>query len=457
MTQLARMTVVVILLTSVTVSLTADDVDRTIEEQMRNFHIPGISVAVVRNGRIVKAKGYGLADVELNVPMTKDHVLEVGSITKQFTAAAIMMLVEDGFVGLDEAISEYIPSLPAAWSRITVRHLLTHTSGIVGNVTRVPVPGRGDNTRIDNRFYQTALAFHPGEGWAYSNPGYHLLGVIIANVSGESCADFVDERILKPLGMLQGRVAVPNGIVANRAAGYAWNQGRLENRAFLATAGSVGDVGIESTVGDLAKWDAALYTNKLVAQSSLDQMWTAVTLNDGARPPFDYGFGWFLDTYRGHRVIHHPGVSPGFSSTITRFVDDKLTVIVLANSSGQVLDQFARRIAALYLSPLRLPKEGILDPDATRSETLHQGLLGMISGKPDLNLFTPAMQRFLMADNELSQWLASFGNLSSFVYAGSEQAGRDRMLLYRIILGDSAFTFSFTLTDQGKIAHAFFW
>jgi hypothetical protein len=138
-------------------------------------------------------------------------------------------------------------------------------------------------------------------------------------------------------------------------------------------------------------------------------------------------------------------------------VDDKLTVIVLANSSGQVLDQFARRIAALYLSPLRLPKEGIPDPDATRSETLHQGLLGMISGKPDLNLFTPAMQRFLMADNELSQWLASFGNLSSFVYAGSEQAGRDRMLLYRIILGDSAFTFSFTLTDQGKIAHAFFW
>ena len=164
-----------------------------------------------------------------------------------------------------------------------------------------------------------------------------------------------------------------------------------------------------------------------------------------------------MDTYRGHRVIHHPGVSAGFSSSITRFVDDKLTVIVLANGSRQVVDQLARRIAGLYVPTLASPTVGIPDPDATTSEILHQGLLGMISGKPDLNLFTPAMQRFLMSDNELSEWLASFGSLRSFVYAGSEPGGRDRSLLYRITLGDSAFTFSFTLTEQGKIAHAFFW
>ena len=456
MTPLLRVVVVLVLLFSATVSLKADEVDRMIETHMRNFHIPGISVAVVRNGRIVKAKGYGLADVELNVPMTKDRVFEIASITKQFTAAAIMMLVEHGVVRLDDAISQYLPNTPAAWSRITIRHLLTHTSGIHGTQSRVPAAA-GDNTRIDNRFYPTTLDFQPGDGWAYSNAGYHLLGVIIANLSGESCAAFVDEHILKPLGMLEGHVLVPNGIVANRAAGYEWSDGRLENRAFLPTAGSVGDVGLESTVGDLAKWDAALYTDKLLTYSSLAQMWTPITLNDGTRSSFDYGFGWFVDTYRGHRVIHHPGVSAGFSSSITRFVDDKLTVIVLANSSGQVVDQLARRIAGLYVAPLAFPTVGIPDPDATTSEILHEGLLGMISGKPDLNLFTPAMQRFLMADTELSQWLASFGKLMSFAYAGSELRAHDRILLYRIILGDSGFTFSFTLTEQGKIAHAFFW
>lgn len=466
MTQPARTAVTLVLLFCATASVNADQVDRYVEAQMRHFHIPGLSLAVVRDGRIVKERGYGIADVELNVPMTKARVFEIGSMTKQFTATAIMMLVEEGRIGLDDAVSKHLPNVPPAWSRMTVRHLLTHTSGIAGNATRIPAPARGAgrstnapdaNIRIGNRFYDVSLDFQPGEGWAYSNAGYHLLGVIVSNASGTSCADFTNERILKPLGMTTGRVAVANGIVANRAAGYEWTNGRVENRAFLATVGSMGDVGLNSTVGDLAKWDTALYTEKLLKQSGLQQMWTPITLADGARPAFDYGFGWFLDTYRGHRVVHHPGVTPGFSTSITRFVDDKLTVIVLANGSGQLVDPFAMGIAALYLPALVLPRGGVPDPDPDTSRILRQALVGLTSGTPDLTLFTSATQRFLASGNELLQRLTAFGPLQSFAFADSEHAGRDRVLRYRIVLGDSAFTFSFTLTEQGQIAHAFFW
>lgn len=466
MKRMARMSVALILFFCTTVCLKADEVDRYVEKQIRNFHIPGISLAVVRNGQIVKAKGYGLANVELNVPMTKERVFEIGSMTKSFTAAAVMMLFEEGKLGLDDKISKYFPQAPAAWSDITVRHLLTHTSGIGGNPGRndqhCPLPtGRDHKVRIDKACYKLTLDFRPGEAWAYSNAGYLLLGSIIQKVSGKSCADFVNDRILNPLGMNSGRTSVVNGIIANRAAGYEWNwkQARLENRNALPTVGSVGDVGINSTVEDLAKWDAALYSEKLLKHSSIDQMWNAFTLEDGTAPAFTYGFGWFIDTYHGHRIIWHGGETPGFSSSITRFVDDKLTVIVLTNCSGQVVDQFAREIAAFYVPGLTTSKVAHSDPDAKTSQTLEKALASMASGKPDLTLFTPAMQNFLptASGNEFSEWIASFGALKSFTFANSEEAGRERILHYRIILGDSAFAFSFRMTEDGKIAHAFFW
>jgi CubicO group peptidase (beta-lactamase class C family) len=458
-----KITAALTLLLCATVCVKADEVDSYVEMQMRSFHIPGISLAVVHNGQIVKAQGYGLAHIELNVPMTKEMVLEIGSMTKQFTATAIMMLVEEGKVGLDDKLSKYFPNVPAAWSAITVRHLLTHTSGITENAEKadhcLPADVREDSVLIDNSCYTVPLGFRPGEAWAYSNAGYHLLAAIIKKASGMSCADFTTERILKPLGMLNGHVSVLHGIVANRAAGYEWKNNVLENRAAMPLVGSVGGVGILSTVGDLAKWDASLYTDRLLKRSSLEQMWTPVKLEGGATPAFNYGFGWFLDTYRGHRVISHGGVTPGFSSSITRFVDDKLTVILLTNSSGQIVDQFAREIAALYLPSLAIPKKGSSDPDAKTSQMLEKALAGMMSGKLDLTLFTPAMQHFLTTDSgkEFSQWAASFGALKSFTFADREEVGRERILHYRIILGDNAFTFCFRMTEDRKIAHAFFW
>jgi CubicO group peptidase (beta-lactamase class C family) len=446
-----------------TLSLRADKVDRYVQLQRRNFHIPGISIAVVRDGRIVKAQGYGLAHVELNVPMTKDVVFEIGSMTKQFTATAMMMLVEEGKIGLDDKLSKLFPSLPPAWSGITVRHLLTHTSGISGDFRKAinnicPANRSEFSVQFDDKCFKQSLDFRPGDAWAYSNSGYRLLGFIIKEVTGKSCADFINERILTPLAMTNGRVSVVNGIIANRAAGYEWTNNRLENRAALLTVGDVGDVGINSTVGDLAKWDAALYTDKLLKRSTLEQMWAPTKLESRSTPAFNYGFGWFTDTFRGHRVVSHGGLTPGFSSSITRFVDDKLTVIVLANSAGQVADGFARDIAALYI-PTLAARNTNSTPDPKNSQVLQNALVGMMSGKPDLVLFTPAMQSFLETDSgkEFSEWIASFGELKSFAFSDGEESGGERILRYRIGLGDNAFTFGFRLTGDGKIAHAFFW
>jgi CubicO group peptidase (beta-lactamase class C family) len=395
--------------------------------------------------------------------MNKEMVFEIGSMTKQFTATAIMMLVEEGKVGLDDKVSKYFPEIPTAWNSITVRNLLTHTSGIDGDSKKAdkscPADSPEYNVKIGANCYKLVLHFPPGKAWAYSNSGFGLLGLIVQKASGKSCAEFVEQRILKPVGMLNGHVSVRHGIMANRVAGYEWKNGRLENRtAMYNVVGDVGDVGINSTVGDLAKWDAALYTNNLLKRSTLEQMWTPLELQDGA-PAFGYGFGWFIETFHGHRIIHHAGLTPGFSSSISRFADDKLTVIVLTNCAQQVADVFARDIAALYLPDLTEGKQTTTAPDAHTSQILQTALTGMMSGKPDLTLFTPAMQSFLKSDtgDEFSQWIAYYGALKSFSFSDGEESGNERVLHYKTALGDHTFTFVFRVTQEGKIAHAFFW
>ena len=449
---------VLILLLYAAVSAKADEVDSYVETQMRNFHIPGISLAVVRNGQIVKAQGYGLAHVELNVPLTKDTVMEIGSMTKQFTATAVMMLVEEGKLSLDDKLSKYITDVPPAWSGVTIRHLLTHTSGINSQDINASRLGIREEQDILNAFYKQPVEFQPGESWVYCNKGFNLLGMVIERASGKSYGDFLAERILTPLEMKATSVSEPRLIIAKRADGYGWTNGELENRPSVPRGAFAGG-GIVSTVGDVAKWDAALYTDKLLKRATMEQMWVPVKLPGGATTAFNYGFGWFTDTYHGHRVVHHIGVSPGFSSTIVRFVDDKLTVILMANCSGQIVDQFAGDIAAVYIPALAMPPARASDPDPKTSQMLKEALTGMIADKPNPSLFTPAMQLFMntASGKEFGQWIASFGPLKSFAFAEQEEMGRERTLRYRIILGDNAFTFSFRIAEDGKIAHAFFW
>ncbi len=251
----------------------ADEIDDYIAAQMRRLHIPGVSLAIVRDGHIVKAQGYGFANFELKAPGRKETVYEIGSNTKQFTAAAIMMLVDEGKVRLDDSVTKYFPEAPQAWRGITIRHLLTHTSGIQNHVA-VPdwldvfrtnlkfetAPARDELLKM---FFKLPLEFRPGETWAYDNTGYYLLGIVIEKASGKSYWQFLDERIFKPLGMNATRNTDPQPIVPNRASGYEWKNDHFENRPVLLPVIAFSAGSLLSTAEDMAKWDAALYTEKL--------------------------------------------------------------------------------------------------------------------------------------------------------------------------------------------------
>ena len=446
----------------------ADQVDSYIEAQMRHLHIPGISLAVVRDGRIVKAKGYGLADIEADSAAAPKTVYEIGSVGKQFTATAVMMLVEEGKISLDDKITKYFSEAPEYWNRITVRHLLSHTSGIQNHVA---VPGYLKIFKTDiafettpareeilKEFFKLPKEFEPGETWAYDNTGYYLLGFVIEKASGKNYYRFLDERIFKPLGMNSTRSTDPRPVVPNRASGYEWVNDKFENRPPLLPTVAFSAGTIISTVEDMAKWDAALYTERLLKKSSLEQMWTPAKTNNGALASFDYGFGWFVYSYQGHRFVQHSGGTPGFSSVFYRFPDDKLSVIILTNHSDRFLDQLAVDVAGICAPKLKRP-EGKADPEPQTSSKLKEVMSGLMNGKYDAELFTPPMRVFLKTSTGKGfwQWAAYHGALTSFAFSDSEDAGDSRIIRYKVGLGGNPYWFSFRVMKDGKIAQIYWW
>src|SRR6266496_770007 len=344
----------------------ADGVDDYLKSEMTKRHIPGVSVAVIRDGKVILASSYGQANVELSVPVTPDSVFKLASVTKPFTATAIMMLVEEGKISLDGRLAEYLPNLPSQWANVTVRQALSHTSG-VADYLQAPRWSWQSSWREDltpNQFIKFASeappVFAPGAGIRYSNTGFYLLGMVIEKVSGKSYGQFVAERIFKPLQMTATRRDTLTEIVPNRVSGYVFGGGTLRNAEYTSETWAYSEGGIISTAADLAKWDAALYTEKLVKRPSLERMWTpaklkngrvAVIGDNGAGKPNYYGFGWFISEHGGHKIVFHPGDKPRFSSTFTRFVDDRLTVILLCNNSDDS-PAFAMSLAVadFYLS-----------------------------------------------------------------------------------------------------------
>ena len=264
---------------------------------MHSEKIPGLALAVMRDGKIVKAQGYGLSNVEHNVPVKPETIFQTGSVGKQFTATAVMMLVEGGKLSLDDKISKYFPESPAVWKDINVRHLLTHTSGITdyGSETKKIVDLRKDYTEDElvRRFAGYPLDFPPGSKWSYSNSGYVILGVLIHRVSGKFYGDFLQEHVFHPLHMDSTHIISEENIVMNRAAGYRLVNGELKNQEWVAPKlNTTADGALYTNVLDMAKWDEALTQQTLLKKSSYEQMYTPVRLNDGKTYP--YGFGWAI-------------------------------------------------------------------------------------------------------------------------------------------------------------------
>ena len=332
----------------------ATKVDDYIRAEMQAQQIPGVSLAVIRNGEIVLARGYGLANVEHQVPVKPETIFQSGSMGKQFTATAVMMLVEEGKLSLDDKITKYFPDGPSAWRDITVRHLLTHTSGMTDYPDDFDLRRDYTEDELVQRVKTIPLAFQPGEKWSYSNLAYLMLGVLIHKVSGKFYGDFLQERVFKPLDMSTARVISEADIVPNRAAGYRVVNGQLKNQNWVSPSlNTTADGALYLTVYDMAKWDAALYGEKLLKRSSLEQMWTPVKLNNGKTHP--YGFGWALGEVRGHRVVEHGGSWQGFKSQISRYIDDKLTVVVFANQARANSAKLAHEVAALFNPELAPP------------------------------------------------------------------------------------------------------
>ncbi|HUP90560.1 MAG TPA: serine hydrolase domain-containing protein [Longimicrobiales bacterium] len=334
----------------------SDAVDTYVKAEMQKRSIPGLSLAVVRNGKVIKATGYGLANVEHSVPAKAETVYQTGSVGKQFTATLIMMLVEEGKLSLDDPIGKYINDAPEIWKPITIRHLLSHTAG-VSNSLYNQINMRQDYTedQLLKKIESIPLDFQPGEKWNYSNPGYVTLGILIHKITGKFYVDMLHDRIFTPLGMSTARLINEADIIPNRAAGYRLVKGQLKNQDWVAPqVNTTADGSLYMTVLDLAKWDAALYTERLLRRASFDRMWTPVTLANGKQEP--YGFGWRTTAVNGHRLIEHGGAWQGFTSYIARYVDDTLTVIVLTNLSGADPGSIAHNVAELYEPALNVKK-----------------------------------------------------------------------------------------------------
>src|SRR5438876_7311757 len=260
----------------------ATKVDDYVKAEMQRQHIPGLSLAVIKDGQIILAKGYGFANVEHQVPVKPETIFQSGSMGKQFTATAVMMLVEAAKLSLSDPITKFFSDAPESWKNITVRHLLTHTAGTTDYPRDFDFRRDYTEDELLKRAEAIPLSFQPGEKWSCSNLGYVLLGILIHKVSGQFYGDFLQERVFQPLGMTTARIISEADIIPNRAAGYRLVKGELKNQEWVSPSlNTTADGSLYFSILDLAEWDAALYTEKLLKRSSLELMWTPVKLKNG--------------------------------------------------------------------------------------------------------------------------------------------------------------------------------
>jgi len=438
---------------------TGKRVDAFVRKVMKTLQIPGVSLAIVRDGKVIKESAYGLSIVEHVVPVKPETVFLLASITKSFTATAIMMLVEEGKVELDAPISRYLESTPEAWKAITVRHLLTHTAGLKDRFEGLPAAD-WLLTFTTQRLYEAStkqpLDAQPGEKWQYSDQGYFLLGMIIEKVSGQTYRQFLTQRIFQPLGMTATTTINQSEIIPNLANGYTLVLGKLRHNRRTTEYGMVSHFGIVSSTQDMVKFDAALATEKLLKRSTLKQMWTAAQINGApvTSPLGSYGFGWFLGEFFGHHIVQHGGST---GTALWRLPDDHLTVIVLTNleqlAGGDAVG-IARSIARMYVPAFVWSTHNPApDSDAVFTAKFKAELERMATGKPDLSLYTPAFGAHVA--QLLPQDLAFYkqiGPLKALLYLGASGSGTARTLYYRADYTQLPLFYTVTLDPDGKIA-----
>ena len=315
---------------------------------------PGCALGVIKDGALIYKRGYGMASLEHNIPISSTSVFRIGSTSKQFSALSILLLVEEGKLSLDDDIRKYLPEMPDYGSPVTIRHLIHHSSGIRDYLTLMSLAGKSDDDFYTDEDVVVMLArqrelnFNPGDRFLYSNSGYFLLSQIVKRASGQSLREYAAEKIFGPLGMQNTHLHDDHTlIVQNRAAGYSPRKdgGYQIN---MTTLGMVGDGGVFTTVEDLLQWDRNFYHNRLGGENLIEKMLTPGVLNNGEEQ--DYAFGLRGSSYEGLRMVSHGGAFVGFRAEMIRFPAEQFSVICLCNRSDANPSRLARRVADIYLA-----------------------------------------------------------------------------------------------------------
>ena len=429
-------------------------IDQFVRAEMARQKIPGVAIAVVKNAAVVKIDGYGLANVEHQVPVTPATIFQSGSLGKQFTATAVMLQVEDGKLALTDSVTKYFPDAPPTWRAITVENLLTHTSGIP-DYTDGTIDYRKDYTEdeLAKFAYGLKLEFPPGSRWNYSNTGYVLLGAIVRKVSGSFYGDVLAARVFKPIGMTTARVIDEADIVPNRAAGYRLEKGELKNQQWVAPRlNTTADGSLYFSARDLVAWDTAVRTRAIIKPESWDRILKPVRLTSGKTYP--YGFGWSIDE-RGEQPMHsHGGSWQGFKTQFSRFIGDQLSIIVLANLAQANPERFADGIAAIVNERLAAPT---LRPTEDKETAVTARLEALLQRAREGTL-APSEFAYIRAGffpdaaKAYQERLRELGPAGKLILVRRNDLGDDRVYTYEIAFGSRTMYYTVALAPDGKIA-----
>ena len=454
------------------------EIEAYIKAEMKSEQIPGLAYAVVSEGKIVDSGAYGYANVELKAPVNSHTLFNIGSIGKTFTATAIMLLQKDGKLSINDPISKYLDSLPDSWKAITIKHLLSHTSGIKDYAHDFPGYPFIEKDRkqeiTEAQFIHMATAlplnFQPGERWAYSNSNFVLLGFIIHRLSGKSTGEFMKERIFEPAGLKETRYTDVSEIIPNRASGYLLDEddnNKLINGIYVSNFFSkMGDMGILTTAADLAKWSITQDDEKVLDKKTLQQMWTPSRLNNDVEAMgilgVNYGLGWSLMDHRGNKEIGHSGsFINGYTADLVRFPEKHFAVIVLTNLNPTKVSWISYNIAGFYFHELK----GIdqLRPEVNADSSLKKSVYALLNGLANDNLDTSVVtESFKQRINPIARLaFSSPGSKPVLSFAHSDLITNNllrygvpvkKIEYYTIRLGNETHYLGIYFTSNNKIA-----
>jgi D-alanyl-D-alanine carboxypeptidase len=420
--------------------------DDRIKGIMERQHIPGMAIVVIKDGLVIERRGYGLADRETQTTVGADTKFPIGSVTKQFTAAAVMLLVEEGKLDLDQPISQYLSDLPTTWQPLTLRQLLAHTSGLSEsyNYSKVKKP-------IDLlKFGNPKLDFPPGEAWMYSNTGFLVAGLIIEKASGQSYHDFMRDRIFQPLGMTETQAELSN--VPNLATGYVWNNvgwnHQLDKRDLAGWQWAYAAGNIISTAIDMTKWVEALDAGKLLKPTSYQQLWADAILKNGRST--GYGLGWGVYSFNGHFRTIHGGAVSGYASGLARFPADRLNVIILTNNVIADGSQIAIQVANVYDPTIGIAS---LSPQLDPNPEFTERFLALLQGNEASIPFAPETQLTEQTNRGkyVKQLRTAYRAVKSLDFLHEETHSGDRSYYYKTQLNGAVAYAYITLTAKGQV------